>query len=103
MHPARISRFPLLVALLLGFPAHVSAQPSFPAKNVTLLSWLPLTEFGTNISGGDCWGYVSPSGREYGIFAHTDGTAFVEITDPWNAKSVIIGSLQDDTTPIGAN
>ena len=96
MHPARISRFPLLVALLLGFLAHVSAQQSFPAKNVTLLSWLPLTEFGTNIKGRDCWGYVSPSGREYGIFAHTAGTAFVEITDPENPQLIAqVGGCTD--------
>ncbi|MCH7792776.1 MAG: choice-of-anchor B family protein [Planctomycetes bacterium] len=39
----------------------------------------------------DCWGYVSPSGREYAIVGVSAGTAFVEITDP--ANPVIVGVM----------
>jgi choice-of-anchor B domain-containing protein len=55
----------------------------FPASGVSLAAWLPVGDFGPGQSwGNDCWGYVSPSGREYAIYGLSDGTAFVEITDP---------------------
>lgn len=67
--------------------------PAFDASGVTLMSWLPLGEFGSHTSGNDCWGYVSQSGREYAIIGLSDGTGFVEVTDPGNAQlvSVITG------------
>ena len=57
----------------------------FPSSNVTLLSHIPLNNFfGVNstASGNDCWGYVSPSGREYAIMGLEGGYGFVEITNP---------------------
>lgn len=54
----------------------------FASDGVTLLSWMPLGEFGSPANGADCWGYVSSSGREYAIFGHYDGTSFVEVTQP---------------------
>jgi choice-of-anchor B domain-containing protein len=60
-----------------------SGSIQFPAQSVTLLSWLPLGQLaaGAN-SGNDCWGYVAPSGREYALIGLSNGTAFVEISDP---------------------
>ncbi len=67
------------------------ALPSFPSSGVTLMSWLPLQEFGTqHTSGNSCWGYVSPSGREYAIMGLSHGTAFVEVTDPADARVVAV-------------
>ena len=60
----------------------------FEALRVTLMSWLPLGEFGSHASGNDCWGYTSPSGREYAIIGLEQGTSFVEVTDPGNAQIV---------------
>jgi choice-of-anchor B domain-containing protein len=57
---------------------------SFPSSGVTLLSWLPTNQFGGNSNGNSCWGYTSPSGREYAIMCLENKTAFVEITDPGN-------------------
>ncbi len=55
----------------------------FAAKGITLQSWLPLNELpGNGDSGADCWGYTSPSGREYAIECVSQGTCFVEVTDP---------------------
>lgn len=63
--------------------------PSFPASRVTLQSWIPLSEFGTQIvNANDCWGYVSPSGREYALIGLSHGTGFVEITNPGNAQVI---------------
>jgi choice-of-anchor B domain-containing protein len=58
--------------------------PSFPSSGVQLMSWLTLGDFGSHTSGNDCWGYTSPSGREYAIMGLSGGTGFVEITDPTN-------------------
>jgi choice-of-anchor B domain-containing protein len=56
---------------------------AFNASNVQLLGWKPLAEFpGANSSANDCWGYTSPSGREYAILGMSNGTGFVEVTDP---------------------
>jgi len=56
---------------------------AFTSSNVQLLGWKTLADFpGANTSGNDCWGYTSPSGREYAIIGLSNGTGFVEVTDP---------------------
>jgi choice-of-anchor B domain-containing protein len=61
---------------------------TFAAHNATLLSWLPLGEFGALSNGNDCWGYTSPSGREYALFGSSTGLHVVEITNPSDATIV---------------
>ena len=57
----------------------------FPSEGVNLEAWIPLNEMGTGIaSGNDCWGYTSPSGREYALMGHSSGTTVVEVTNPGN-------------------
>lgn len=78
----------------------------FAAKGITLQSWLPLNELpGKGDSGADCWGYTSPSGREYAIMCVSQGTCFIEVTDPVNPKVVGfvqgVNSLWHDATVIG--
>jgi choice-of-anchor B domain-containing protein len=48
---------------------------------MTLLSQLTNSEMGDS-SGNDCWGYTSPSGREYAIMGLGASTAWVEISNP---------------------
>lgn len=50
---------------------------------VSQYSNLNLAAFGAG-SGNDCWGYVSPSGREYAIMGLNNQVAFVEVTNPTN-------------------
>jgi len=53
----------------------------FPASNVTLLEHLPLGAFPSNpSSGNDCWGYVSPAGREYALMGLRDAVAVIDVT-----------------------
>lgn len=52
-------------------------------QGVVLKSHIGLATFGAG-SGNDCWGYVSPSGREYAIVGLNNMVAFVEVTDPSN-------------------
>ena len=62
----------------------------FESENVVLHSWLPLSELGNPDSGNDCWGYVSPSGREYALMGTSSGTAIVEVTNPGDAQVIDI-------------
>jgi choice-of-anchor B domain-containing protein len=78
----------------------------FAAKNIELLSWIPLNNFaGNNTSAADMWGYVSPGGQEYAIIGLENGYGFVRVTDP--ANPVIVGfingpsSLWHDVTVVG--
>jgi len=85
----------LLVALLAAAALLVGTRPApaqFASENVDLLAQVPLSAFPSNpANGNDCWGYVSPSGREYALMGLSDALAVVEITDPTNP--VIIGSV----------
>tara|TARA_R110002073_G_scaffold118918_1_gene258282 strand:+ start:123536 stop:125839 length:2304 start_codon:yes stop_codon:yes gene_type:complete len=56
----------------------------FDASGITMLAHIPLNNFtGVNsVSGNDCWGYVSGTGREYAIMGLEGGYGFVEITNP---------------------
>ena len=65
-----------------------STTRGFSADGVTLLSWLSLSELGGYSTGNDCWGYVSPSGREYAIIGVNSATIFIEVTNPGNAQIV---------------
>ena len=60
----------------------------FTSENVQLKTWLPLNTLDNADSGNDCWGYVSPSGREYALMGTSSGTVVVEITNPGNAQVV---------------
>ncbi|MBL0921612.1 MAG: choice-of-anchor B family protein [Phycisphaerales bacterium] len=85
-------------------PAGLSGYAS---QDVILLSRISLPEFGSQFqSGNDCWGYVSPSGREYAIMGLSHGAAFVEVTDPTSPQIINIishpGSLWGDIKVHGA-
>src|SRR5688500_10015161 len=81
-------------ACLLAAPSFLHAQ--FTSFKVRLADRISLTTFSSN-SGNGCWGYVSPSGREYALMGLSNKVAFVEITDPNNADwftSIAHGSSQ---------
>ena len=62
---------------------------AFPSQGVDLRSWIPVGDLDpAATSANDIWGYVSPLGREYALIGISNGTAFVEITDPGNAQLV---------------
>ena len=62
----------------------------FECDNVELLSYLPLDAIGGSGKGiilNDIWGWTdSTTGREFAAVGRSDGTAFVEVTDPVNPK-----------------
>ncbi len=66
----------------------------FPCSNVDIVSFLPLAEIGAGRGArtNDVWGWTDPdSGREYAIIGRTDGTSFIDVTDP--ASPVYLGNL----------
>mmetsp|Transcript_26853 Transcript_26853/g.61884 ORF Transcript_26853/g.61884 Transcript_26853/m.61884 type:complete len:468 (+) Transcript_26853:24-1427(+) len=55
----------------------------YECKNVDLLSFTPLPVLGSADNGNDIWGWADPvSKREFAIMCCTDGTSFVEVTNP---------------------
>lgn len=76
-----------------GWRAAAGGAPpiDFPKKGLALLSWVPPLEFDLTVpSVNDCWGYVSPSGREYALIGLSIGTGFVEVTNPVDAQIVTV-------------
>jgi len=74
-----------------GWAAAEGGAPavSFDASGVSLLSWIPLGDFDASATdGSDCWGYTSPSGREYAFIGLDTGTGVAEVTDPANAQVI---------------
>lgn len=70
----------------------------FASQNVTLLAWLTLGDLSPAATTGNvCWGYTSPSGREYALMGVSSGTAFVEVTDP---NDPVIVSFQTGPTSL---
>ncbi len=81
-------------AALTLFASSSARAGGFPAENVSLYSHLTLEDLGAKFAE-DCWGYTSPSGREYAIIGLSQGPGFVEITDPTNPVIVDIVNTQN--------
>jgi len=65
----------------------------YPCSNVDLMAFLPLNQIGGG-NGNDGW-TDSTTGKEYAIMGLTNGTAFVDISDPVNP--VYLGHLPPHT------
>ena len=67
----------------------------FGCSRVDILSFLPNEAIGgtRGVGTNDVWGWTDPqTGREYAIVGRSNGTAFIDITDPTNP--VYLGSLR---------
>jgi choice-of-anchor B domain-containing protein len=71
-----------------GQLAALNLGKDFPQQGVHLFSWVTLSELWDQDAASNCWGYTSPSGREYALLGLTKGTGFVEVTDPGNPQLV---------------
>jgi len=64
-------------------------QGGFESENVELLAHIPINNFaGNHNMANDCWGYVSPAGREYAILGLERGFGFVEVSDPLDPQII---------------
>jgi choice-of-anchor B domain-containing protein len=97
--------FPLLMltlATLLPAAAGAAAVPCvgglagiYPCDGIDLLAQVPLASMGGG-NGNDIWGWTDPvTGVEYALMGRTNGTAFVDISDPENP--VYVGNLPTQT------
>ncbi len=69
----------------------------FRCENVNLLGNLSLAEIGGGEIGNDIWGWVDPKDNsEYAIMGKTNGTAFVDITNPRKPRLVAHLPTQTD-------
>lgn len=74
-----------------------SGSVEFASNGITLLSWLTIPDLDSNASeGNDCWGYTSPSGRDYGIIGTNTSTCFVDLTDP--GSPVLLNTIAGPTS-----
>ena len=71
------------------------AAGSFSCDGVSLRARVPLQDMGGN-GGNDIWGWVDPaSGNEYALMGLTNGTAFVDVTQP--ESPIFLGRLPTAT------
>jgi len=66
----------------------------FDCSNIDLLSYMTIEDLGGSpgVTANDLWGWVDPeTNREYALIGRSNGTAFVDITDP--ATPLFIGDL----------
>ena len=64
---------------------------TYPCSNVDLMSFLALADIGGG-DANDIWGWTdSSTGKEYAIMGRTNGTSFVDISDPVNP--IYLGNL----------
>ena len=75
------------------------AASAFPCSEVDMVSFLTRREIGARrgIQVNDVWGWEDPeTGHEYALVGRTDGTSFVDLTDPLNP--VFVGDLPKTAT-----
>lgn len=77
-------------------PCEEGFAGGFPCHNVDLYALVPISDLGGANILNDIWGWADPeSGREFAIVCKSNGTAFVEVTDPSNP--IFIGELPTHT------
>ena len=75
------------------------AAGMFPCAEVDMVSFLTREEIGARrgIQVNDVWGWEDPqTGREYALVGRTDGTSFIDLTDPYNP--IYLGDLPKTST-----
>jgi len=89
--PVKCAQTPQVGQAGVAEKQRMNAAPlnAFQSNGVTLLANLTVADLGSS-AANDCWGYTSPSGREYAIAGLYDRTAWVEITNP--SSPVIVAS-----------
>jgi choice-of-anchor B domain-containing protein len=96
-HPGRKQLHTEKGRLTGGGSAAASGGP-FPSHNIEFLSQLTLGDMGAGggVKGNDIWGWTDPlDSREYALVGRSEGTAFVDVSDPVNP--VYLGFLASHT------
>ena len=85
-------------ALVFGLTLASHSVAQQPNVGVVQYAQISLAGFGAG-AGNDCWGYVSPSGREYALVGLNNRVGFVEITNP--AVPVLLGTIPHSSSTWG--
>jgi choice-of-anchor B domain-containing protein len=76
---------PAVSAPRSGDRAYPAGSLAFTSSNVTLMSQLTLPQIGGGAKGSSLYGWTDPlTHREYAIMGRSNGTAFVDVTNPTN-------------------
>ncbi len=76
------------LAPLHDLPCQAGFADIYPCRNVDLLAFLPLSEFGSS-AGNTLWGWTDPvTHKEYAIAGVLDGAVFVDISNPTQPRYV---------------
>ena len=86
--PKRNPEPPVYGDILYGDRDGIAGAWGGSQENTIFCAQVPINMLGGSGSGSDCWGYTSPSGREYAIIGIQSAIAWVEVTDPF-APSVV--------------
>ncbi|MDR9416559.1 MAG: hypothetical protein RI564_09755, partial [Gracilimonas sp.] len=77
------------------FPCVNGSANGYACENVDLFSQVSIYDLSgdsTDVSLNDIWGWTDPqTGKEYALVGLTNGTSFVDISDP--ANPVVVGRL----------
>ncbi|WP_435578522.1 choice-of-anchor B family protein [Gilvibacter sp.] len=84
--------------LVMGqIPCESGSADGFPCEGLDLMDRIPLADFDASLAN-DNWGWTDPeTGGEYAIIGLSNGTAFVDVTDPLDV--VYLGKLPTFTDP----
>lgn len=93
---ARELKCPLHIHSVQNIPCDGGKAGDYECSNVDLLSFVSLSDLGSNGNGNDIWGWTDPeTKREYAIVGCVDGTSFVDVTEPTNPQ--VLGFLPTHT------
>jgi hypothetical protein len=67
----------------------------YPCSGIDLLSFTSLKDLGSNGAGNDIWGWTDDESNEYVIAGCSDGSSFVDVTDP--IHPIVLGFLPTQT------
>ncbi|MDZ4824031.1 MAG: choice-of-anchor B family protein [Flavobacteriales bacterium] len=78
-------------------PCYAGMAGIYPCNNVDLMAFVTLSDLGVDVNGNtnDVWGWVGPSGKEYAIVGSSNGTTFLDVSNP--AVPINVGFLPTHT------
>jgi hypothetical protein len=94
---ARARRCPLKLQSRSSAPCIDGKSDEYECSNVDMVSFVSLSDLGSNGNGNDIWGWTDPeTNREYALVGCVDGTSFVDVTVA--ESPVVIGFLPTHTS-----
>ena len=106
--PKRKTLPPIYGDIVYGDRDGIAGGWSGDSDGFIFCSQIPVNQLGGSGNGSDCWGYTSPSGREYAIVTMESAVAWVEVSDAFNPDVIYTyqrggtSSLWGDVKTVGS-